>query len=108
VDILGDENSTQVKFLADKKEVLNIVDYPRDIPDSWFRDGTGKLAEMNRSLFRAWERCLARGVQWPSAAEIFNPKQEWTDTVLQATKLTKELTPTASVPVIHEEEENFI
>jgi hypothetical protein len=84
--VLGDDNLTKIRFIADRKDVMDIVSDPSDIPDWWLQNGTGRCAELSKNLLWEWERCLARGMQCASAAEIFNPQEMWTD--VELTKCT--------------------
>jgi CRAL/TRIO domain len=67
----------RIQFLGSKKVILDIVGDRNDIPDWWFKDGTGRVSTPCFNTLWEWERCLEGGERAITPGEIFNPTRPW-------------------------------
>jgi hypothetical protein len=77
--LLG-KSQERFTFIEDKREILKVVQNPADIPDWWFRDGTGKSSKARRDTLWEWERCVDMNLPRITPSVIFNPSERWIDT----------------------------
>jgi CRAL/TRIO domain len=94
----------RIQFMSSKQDILDVVRDRNDIPDWWFKDGTGRVSTPCFNTLWEWERCLDGGGCAITTGEIFNPTGPWEDVTWGGSIKAEDSDTKSSLQSIHEGE----